>query len=73
MKCKDLTIEIQRMWHVKLKVIPVIIGATTTISNHSENIRATCRESQTSMNYRKQPYWHCTHTAESNDVKVLNF
>ena len=32
MKCKDLTIEIQRMWHVKLKVIPVIIGATTTIS-----------------------------------------
>jgi MinD-like ATPase involved in chromosome partitioning or flagellar assembly len=29
---KDLTIKIQRMWKVKTKVIPVIIGATETIS-----------------------------------------
>jgi len=31
-KYEDLTIEIQRMWNVKTKVIPVIIGATGTIS-----------------------------------------
>jgi len=32
LKYKDLTIEIQGMWTVKPKVIPVIIGATGTIS-----------------------------------------
>ena len=32
LKYKDLTIEIQCMWTVKTKVIPVIIGATGTIS-----------------------------------------
>jgi hypothetical protein len=32
LKFKDLTTEIQRMWNVKTKVIPVIIGATGTIS-----------------------------------------
>ena len=29
---KDFFIEIQRMWNVKTKVIPVITGATGTIS-----------------------------------------
>ena len=32
LKCEDLTTEIQRMWKVKTRVIPVIIGATGTIS-----------------------------------------
>jgi len=32
LKYKDLTIEIQRMWYVKTRVISVIIGATGTIS-----------------------------------------
>ena len=32
LKYKDLTIEIQGMWKVKTWVIPVIIGATGTIS-----------------------------------------
>ena len=32
LKYKDLIIEIQSMWNVKTKVIPVIIRATGTIS-----------------------------------------
>jgi hypothetical protein len=32
LKYEDPTIEIQRMWNVKTSVIPVIIGATRTIS-----------------------------------------
>ena len=32
LKYKDLKIAIQRMWNVQTKVIPVIIGATGTIS-----------------------------------------
>ena len=31
-KYEDFAIEIQRMWNVKTKVIPVIIGATGTTS-----------------------------------------
>jgi len=32
LKYKDLKIEIQRMWYVRAKLIPVIIGGTGTIS-----------------------------------------
>jgi len=32
LKYRDFTLEIQRMWNVKTKVIPVIKGATGTIS-----------------------------------------
>jgi len=37
LKYKDLTIEIHHMWKVKTRVIPIIIGATGTISKSSRD------------------------------------
>jgi hypothetical protein len=36
LKCRDLTIETEYMWNVKTNVIPVITGATETISKSSK-------------------------------------
>jgi len=56
LKYKDLTTEIQHMWNVKTKVIPVIIGATGTVSKSFRKY-VTYQENMKSRNYRKQPYW----------------
>jgi len=57
LKYKDLTIEIQRMWNVKTEVIPVIIGATGTISKLFRKYVSNILKNMKSRNYRKQPYW----------------
>jgi hypothetical protein len=48
-RCKDLIIEIHCVSNVRAKVIPVITGATGTISA----TRATYRESTKLRNYKK--------------------
>jgi hypothetical protein len=55
---KDLIIETQRMWNVKTKVTPVIIGATGTISNPFRKYLSSSKYLSTkSRNYRKKLYW----------------
>jgi hypothetical protein len=56
-KYKDLTIEIQRMWNIKTKVIPVIIGATGTISKSFRKYVSNIPGNHEVRNNRKQPYW----------------
>jgi hypothetical protein len=46
LKYKDLTIEIQSMWNVKTKVIPVIIGAIGTISKSFRKYVSNIRKPQ---------------------------
>jgi stalled ribosome rescue protein Dom34 len=57
LKYKDLIKEIQRMWNVKAKVKPVIIGATGTISKSFRKYLSSNQESTISRNYRKHLYW----------------
>jgi hypothetical protein len=48
--------KIRRMWNTKTKVIPVIIGATGTISKSFRKYVSNIPENH-EVNYRKQPYW----------------
>jgi len=57
LKYKDLRTEIQRMWNVKTKVKPVIIGATGTISESFRKYLSNMPGNMKSRSYRKQPYW----------------
>jgi hypothetical protein len=57
LKYRDLTLEIQRMWKVKTRVIPVIIGANGTISKSFRVHKQHTRKNMKRRNYRKQPYW----------------
>jgi len=73
LKYKDIIIHSQRMWNVKANVIPVIIGATGTISQslrrYLSNISGKHEIKELQKNSRTG---HCTRTAESADVNVQN-
>ena len=64
LKYKDLTTEVQRMWNVKTKVTPVIIGATGTISKPFRKY-----VSKITAKHENSHIGHCTHTSESTNVK----
>jgi adenine-specific DNA methylase len=57
LKYRDFTTEIQRMWNVKTKVIPVIIGATGIVSKSFRKHLNKITKNATTRYYRKQPHW----------------
>jgi hypothetical protein len=71
LKYKDLTIEIQRMWNVKTKVIPVIIGATATISKSFRKYVSNIPRNHEVKELQKISHiGHCTHISESANVEI---
>jgi hypothetical protein len=71
LKYKDLTIEKQRMWNVKTRVMPLIIGATITISKSFRKYVSNILGNHEVRKLQKNCYiGHCTHTSECADVKV---
>jgi hypothetical protein len=74
LKYKDLIIEMQCVWNVKTRVIPVITGANETILKSFRKHLSNTQESTKSRNYQKKKKnshtEHSTHTAGSINVKL---
>ena len=71
LKYTDLTIEIQRMWNVKARVISVVIGATGTISKSFRKYGSNIPGNHDVRELQKTSHiGHCTHTSESANVKT---
>ena len=72
LKYKHLTIEIQRLWNVKTKVIPVIIGATGAVSKSFRKYVSNIPGKHEVKELQKTAILGTahTHTSESTDVKV---
>ena len=73
LKYKYFIIETQRMWNVKAKVIPVIIGATGTISGSLRQYLSNIPGKHKIKGLQKNSHIvQCTQTAGSANVKVQN-
>jgi len=61
------------MWNLKAKVIPVILGATGTISKSLRQYLSNVPGKHEIKELQKNSHIvHCTQTAENADVKVQN-
>ena len=73
LKYKDLATEIQRMWNVKTKEIPVRTGATGTIS---KTIQKTSGQHTWKVRHQgikeNSHTGHCAHTSENTNAKAQN-
>jgi hypothetical protein len=69
---KTLTTEIHHMWNVKVKVTPIIIGATGTISKSFRQYLSNIPGKHDIKELQKKAIFGTahTHTAERADVKV---
>jgi uncharacterized protein YlxP (DUF503 family) len=69
LKYKDLTTEIERMWNVQTRVIPVIIGATWTISKSFRKYVSYIQGNHDVKELHKIAILGTAHVSESANVK----
>ena len=55
-KYKDLEIEVERMWGIKAKTIPIVIGALGLIKKEQEKYIQQIPSNIKYMNYRRSHY-----------------
>ena len=72
LKYEDLITEIQSVWNLKAKMIPVIIGATGTISKSLRQYLNNKPGKYELRNYKQQPYLSLHTHYESANVNVQN-
>ena len=70
LKYKELVKEIQRMWNVRAKAIPVIIGAAGTISKVFRQYLSNIPGKGEIKGLQNNHIVHCTQTAECGNVKA---
>jgi hypothetical protein len=69
-KHRDLITEIQRLWNVKTKATPVIIGATGTISKSFRKYLSSIPGKHDIKELQKTAILGTAHTAESANVEA---
>jgi 2-oxoglutarate dehydrogenase complex dehydrogenase (E1) component-like enzyme len=73
LKYKDLITEIQHIWYVKAKVIPVITGGPGTVSKSLRQYLSNMSGKHEIKDLQKNSHTgHCTHTVESVYARVQN-
>jgi hypothetical protein len=69
LKYKSLCIEIQRMWNLKCTIVPIIIGATGTVTrSFKEKFGCCTRKTFDSFTTKDSYTWNITHNTESTAV-----
>jgi hypothetical protein len=72
LKYKDLTIQIEHMWNVKTKVIPIIMGATGTMSKSFRKYLSSISGKQEINELQKTAILSTAHTAGSANAEAQN-
>ena len=72
LKYKDHTMETQRVWNVKTKVIPATIGTIGTYTRSLRKCLKECRKPRNQGSTENNHIEHFTHNSGSINFKVQN-